>query len=251
MPIQAPTLQINGGVSDYQSLIAHENAQMANGMSGAGGCNFIASSATSYTLTNVAGNAIYQFTAGQAMTLTLDYAYNVCNTLPKPLSIGQQFSLQIVTNAATTIATPTLSSVETATVLAGTTAVLAASSRWYQGTLTQVSSTTAMVPTTGTTLTSLVQVGSTNAFTLTIAGNSVLPLVGQLVYLNVTAGTLPSGWYPICKPSATVPVIMTPAGTTWTMTAGTILGTQPAVPIYSPIYTLTGLWALVVSTASV
>jgi hypothetical protein len=108
-----------------------------------------------------------------------------------------------------------------------------------------------MVPTTGTTFTSLVQVGSTNAFTLTIANNSVLPLVGQLIYINVTAGTLPSGWYPICKPSATVPVIMTPAGTTWTCTAATILGGQPATPIYSPIYTLTGLWALVVSTASV
>ena len=248
--VAAPPLQFTGNIADNSSLQATVGALQANGSSGQDP-TFIASSGTSATLTAL-GNYLYQYTAGSATTLTIDYAYNIVNALPQPAVLGQKFGFQIVTNASTTIATPTLSSSSGGVTLAGTTSVLAASSRWYQGVITQLTSTSGIQTTSGTTFTSLTIVGSTNAYTLVLGTNAITPTAGQLVNLTVTAGTLPSGWYPISKvTSATSMVIMTPPGTTWTMTAGTI-GTSTVAPTtFSPLVTITGLWALVVSTASV
>lgn len=246
--VAAPPLQFSGAMVDNSSLQATVGALQTNGY---GGVNFNASAAASATLTSLY-NAQYQFTNGGAVTVTLDYAYNIVAALPQPAFLGQKFDFLIDTNAGTTIATPTLSSSSGGVTLAGTTSVLAASARWYQGVVTQLVSTTGIQTTAGTTFTSLTRVGSTNAFTLVLGTNAITPTEGNLVYLNVTAGTLPSGWYPILKvTSATSMVIGTPPGTVWTMTAGTI-GTSTAAPAtYSPLVTITGLWALVVSTASV
>lgn len=250
--VQAPSLSLNGAMADPTSLNSALIALGANGQSSAGGINFNAQAGSTYTASALS-NALMQFTVGSAMTLTLDYAYNIAKLLPQPLTVGEAFTFQIVTNASTTIATPTLS--DTAVTLSGTTSVLAASSRWYQGVLTQVTSTVGTALTSGSSFTSIAQVGSTNAFTVTLGTNAITPTVGNLIYIGTTAGTLPAGWYPIVKvSSATSFVIATPAGTTWTCTAATLNATgaqQVAPATYSPLITITGLWALVVSTASV
>jgi len=252
--IMAPSanagLTMNGNIPDNGSLVQTLAQMQNNSMYAGGGVDFQASAAASLTLTRL-GNAVYQFTNGGAMTATIDYAYNIVNALPQPVFAGQKFQFMINTNAATTIATPTLSSTDGGVTLAGTTSVLAASARWYQGQITQLTSTTGMPTTAGTTFTSLTRVGATNGYTLVVGVNALVPVTGQLVYLNVTAGTLPSGWYPISfVTSAASFVIMTPPGL-WTMTAGTIGTSVVAPPTYSPLVTITGLWALVVSTASV
>lgn len=247
--VQAPPTSFAGQLPDFPSFVANLAALANNGQSTAGGVNFTASAAASSTLTSL-GNALAQYTVGSAMTLTLDSAYNIVKTLPQPAALGQVFTFQIVTNALTTIATPTLS--DTAVTLAGTTSVLAASSRWYQGVISQLNSTTGSTLTAGTTFTSIAQVGSTNNFTVTLSGNSISPTVGNLFFIGTTTGTLPAGWYPINKvTSATSFVIATPAGQVWTCTAATLNSTSTAPSTYSPLITVTGLWALVVSTASV
>lgn len=246
---QTPVTAFIGAAADAGTLGQNLAALAANSQSVAGGWNFQTSAASTLTATNL-GNLLQRFTVGSAMTLTLDSAYNICKTLPQPLVVGQTFGFEIVTNAATTIATPTLS--DTAVTLAGTTAVLAASYRRYQGNITQVNSIVGMPVTAGTTFTSLTQVGSTNNFTVVLGTNTLVPVVGTLIYLNVTAGTLPSGWYPInLVSSATSFVIAAPAGTVWTATAATV-GTSIVAPsTYSPMLTVTGLYSLVVSTVAV
>jgi hypothetical protein len=195
-------------------------------------------------------NLLLRLTLGGAVTVTLDSAFNIVNNLPQPATLGQKFQMQIVTNAATTVATPTLS--DTAVTLVGTTAVLAASSRWYQGQITQLTTTVGMPTTAGTTFTSLTQVGTTNNFTVALGTNALVPVVGQLIFLNVTAGTLPSGWYPINLVTSAVSfVIATPPGTVWTATAATV-GTGVVAPAtFSPLLSITGMWALVTAVASV
>ena len=249
--IQGSPVVINGGNIDIASDLAI-NAQFAlNGASAAGGNYFFASAAASATLTTL-GNGVFQFTNGSAVTVTLDSAYNICKTLPQPLTVGQIFGFRVMTNAGTTIATPTLS--DTAVTLAGTTTLTAAALRWYNAQVAQVYAQSALVVTAGTTFTSLTQVGSTNNFTLALGTNAVSPVVGQAVYLQVTAGTLPSGWYPINKvTSATSFVIATPAGQVWTMTAGVIAGltTLPTAGVYSPLITITGMMTTVTATMAV
>ena len=248
--IPIPQLQAIGAIIDPSSVAAAFLANALNSQSAAGGVNFLANSGTTATITGL-GNALLQFTAGSATTVTIDYAYNIAAQLPQPLFVGQKFTFNIQTNASTTIATPTLS--DTAVTLAGTTSVLGAAMRWYQGQLTQTTTTVGQQFTTGTTFTSLTQVGSTNAYTVALGTNTIVPTVGNLIYLNVTAGTLPSGWYPIVKQSsATSFVICAPAsGTAWTATAATV-GTSTVAPAtYSPLMTITGLMATVTSTMSV
>ena len=252
--VQASPLLYNGSLLDPTSINSAFRSLVYNAASAAGTTNFATASGTTSTLTSL-GSLLQQYTAGSAVTVTLDYAYNIGLSLPAPLSVGQTFTFQIQTNASTTIATPTLS--DTAVTLAGTTSVLAAAMRWYQGAITQVYAQSTPTFTTGTTFTSLTQVGSTNAFTVALGTNSVSPTVGQAIYLNITTGTLPTGWYPIVKvTSATSFVIATPAGTAWTATAGTVgnVGTATlALPsnIYSPLITITGLMATVTATMSV
>ena len=181
--------------------------------------NFATSAASSATLTNL-GNLEQRLTNGGAVTITLDSAYNIVSALPgfSLLSqlglslLGQTFGFVIVTNASTTVATPTLS--DTAVTLAGTTTVLGAAMRKYVGQITQLTTNVGFVPDSGTTFTSIAQVGSTNNFTVTLGVNATSPVVGTAIYLGVTTGTLPAGWYPINKvTSATSFVIATPPGT--------------------------------------
>ena len=249
--IQSPVIQNAGGIPDLASHIAAEQAQALNGMSNSMGFNFKANSGSSATLTDLSNNALYQFTNGGATTLTIDYAYNIAKLLPQPLSLGQIFSFMIMTNAGTTIATPTLSSTNGGVTLAGTTSMLASALRFYNGVLTQVTSITQMPMTAGSTFTSLTQVGSTNAFTVVLGTNSLVPVAGQLIYIGTTTGTLPAGWYPICfVTSATSFVIMTPAGIVWTCTAATLnIGASPPAPVYSPLITITGLMTVGASMA--
>ena len=249
----------NGAVLDETAQVQLLYNLTQNGQSVAGGVVFAPSAAAAVTLTGL-GNLLEQLTNGGAVTVTLDSAYNIVNQLPQPASIGEKFTFNIMTNAGTTVATPTLS--DTAVTLAGVTTVLAAAMRWYQGVVTQLVSTVAALFTAGTTFTSLTQVGTTNNFTVALGTNTIVPVVGQLIYLNVSAGTvgtqLPSGWYPINKvTSATSFVIATPLGTVWTATAATLtppagtLQTPPAAGIYSPLVTITGLMATVTATMSV
>jgi hypothetical protein len=247
--IQSPALQFTGAIPDQASLAANMNALILNGQSSAGGVNFVTSAAAT-ALISTPGMLLLRLTNGGAVTVTIDSAYNLANNLPQPDTFGQKFQFQIVTNAATTVATPTLS--DTAVTLSGTTAVLAASSRWYQGQITQLTSTTGIATTAGTTFVSLAQVGTTNNFTVTLGTNAIVPVVGQLIFLNVTAGTLPSGWYPInLVTNATSFVIATPPGTVWTAAAATVGTITVAPPTFSPLITITGMWSLVTATAAV
>ena len=244
--VQTPATGYIGAIPDIGSMQPNLSALATNGASAAGGVTFVTSAASTSTLTAL-GNLLSRYTVGSAMTLTLDSAYNICKTLPQPLSIGQQFGFRIVTNASTTIATPTLS--DTAVTLSGTTSVTASGLREYIGQLTQVTSTVGMPTTAGTTFTSLTIVGATNNYTVVLGTNTLIPVVGTLIYLNVTAGTLPSGWYPInLVTSATSFVIATPPGTAWTATAATV-GTGIVAPAtYSPLVTITGMYNIVTAT---
>ena len=248
--IQTPNPIYNGATLDLASIGSILTAAVNNGQSVAGGVNFQASAAASLTLTGL-GNALVQLTNGGAVTVTLDSAYNICRQLPQPLAVGESFGFNIQSNAGTTVATPTLS--DTAVTLAGTTSLLAAAMRWYQGVITQVNSIVSSLFTAGTTFTSITQVGSTNNFTVALGTNAIVPTVGTLIYLNVLAGTLPSGWYPINKvTSATSFVIATPPGTVWTCTSATVgaPGVTPP-PTYSPMITITGLMSTVTAIMSV
>lgn len=261
-------IEVDGAMVNAASLVAALTA-FANQQIDVPGEQFATSAAASLTLTSLQG-LVQRLTNGGAVTVTLDSAYNIVNQIPNP-SNGQTLAFNITTNAATTVATPTLS--DTAVTLVGTTTVLAAAMRWYQGQITQLFTTSGAAVTAGTTFTSIAQVGSTNNFTVTLATNAIVPVVGQVIFLNVTAGTagttLPSGWYPINKvTSATSFVIATPPGTVWTATAATVPGTilvptsqfTPGSPltggagsigVYSPLMNVTGLMATVTGTMSV
>ena len=239
--IQANSPVYNGSILDPQSIGSLLAQVSLNGASAAGTLFPSSTSATTTTLTNL-GALQKILTAGAAVTVTLDSAYNIGLTLPQPLTVGQTFTFNIATPvASTTVATPTLS--DTAVTLAGTTSCVASANRLYQGSITQVYSTVGMQTTVGTTFTSLTQVGSTNNYTVALGTNTLSQTVGQLIYLGVTTGTVPSGWYPINKvTSATSFVIAAPAsGTAWTATAATV-GTSTVAPAtYSPLITITGL----------
>lgn len=237
--IQAPALQVTGSLVDPGSLAANQVAVLANAQSVAGGVNFQASAATALTLSNL-GGLLQQLTAGAAVTVTLDSAYNIVKNLPQPAALGQTFGFQMMTVAATTVATPTLLSTDV--TLAGTTSMLASALRWYQGVITQLTTTAGMPTTAGTTFTSLTQVGTSNLFTVVLGTNALVPVVGTLIYLGGITGTLPAGWYPIVKvTSATSFVIATPLGQVWTATAATV-GTATVAPAtYAPLVTITGL----------
>ena len=240
----APNLiETDGAVINNGAAFGLLSALSTNGSAAAGAINWNAQAGAAYTLTNIAGATLVLSQAG-AVTLTLDYAYNVVNQMQGPY-MGQKFPLTIATyGAGGSVATPTLS--DTAITLAGTTSLVATSLRFYQGTITQLTTTTAYVPISAT-WTSLAQVGSTNAFTVTLGANSAAtPTVGTVIYLGTTAGTLPPGWYPIVKAtSATSFVIATPPGTVWTATAMTFstVGTAPAT--YSPLITIQGMFSTV------
>lgn len=258
-PLPALPLQMNvlGAAVEPPALVALLN-QMNAANTAADGANFQTSAGAAITLTALQ-NLTQRLTNGGAVTVTLDSAYSIVNSIPNAFA-GQTFPFTIITNAATTVATPTLTG--SGVTLSGTTSVLAAAARWYQGQVTQIATTVGAPVTSGTTFTSLTQVGTTNRYTVALGTNALVPVVGQVIYLNVTAGTLPSGWYPIDQvTSATSFVIVAPpAGTAWTATAGTVPGTI-LVPVaqytpgftgvFSPLLTITGMMATVTATMSV
>jgi len=223
-----------------------------------GAPNFQTSAAATITLTNLQ-HLQQKLTNGGAVTVTLDSAYNIVNAIQNPF-LGQSIDFTIMDTASTTVATPTLS--DTAVTLVGTTTVTTGGFRWYQGTITQMVTTTGAQLTAGSTFVSIAQVGTTNNFTVTLATNTIVPVVGTAIFLNVTAGTLPAGWYPINKvSSATSFVIATPPGTVWTATAATVPGTTVIPPsqyttgytlgvsgitagLYSPLVTITGVMGM-------
>lgn len=251
------SLQVNGSSVEPGSLIS-TLAQTNAANTAADGQNFATSAGATITLTALQ-NLCQRLTNGGAVTVTLDSAWAIVNSIPNPFQ-GQTFPFQIITNAATTVATPTLTG--TGVTLSGTTTVLAAACRWYQGQITQIATTTGTAVTSGTTFTSLTQVGATNRYTVVLGTNALVPVVGNAIYLGVTAGTLPAGWYPIDQvTSATSFVIVAPpSGTAWTATAATVPGTV-TVPasqyqtgftgIFSPLLTITGMMATVTATMSV
>lgn len=242
--IPAAPLAFIGAIPDPGSLNAMISSLALNGAGSAGNVNFTSTAGTTLTLSAVA-EACILLTAGAAVTLTLDSAYNIGKLLPQPLGLGQTFRFRIATIALSTFATPTLS--DTAVTLAGVTSGVAGAVREFLGSLTQVSTQVQLVPTPGTTLASLVQVGATNNYTVTLGTNANVPVVGNLVYLGVTAGTLPAGWYPINKvTSATSFVIAAPASTpAWTATAATVGNAATAPLTYSPLMAITGLFSVV------
>jgi hypothetical protein len=243
-------LSFSGNIPDLGSLIQIVGQLQRQGMSVGGNPNFATSAGTTITLTNL-GNLTQRLTAGSAVTVTLDYAYNIVAAMGDAAFRGQTFGFEITTNASTTVATPTLS--DGAVTLAGTTTVLAAAKRNYLGQITQLTTTTGFVPDAGTTFTSIAQVGTTNAYTVTLGVNATVPTVGTAIYLGVTAGTLPPGWYPIVKvTSATSFVIATPVtGTAWTATAVTFGTTSTAPVTFNPLVTITGMYATATAVMSV
>lgn len=257
LPSLPASITVNGSAISPSDFIA-TMAQLVAAQIGGTGRQFATTAGTTLTLTSLQ-NLVQRLTAGAGVTVTLDYAYNIVAQLFNPF-VGQTFEFVIATNASTTVSTPTLS--DTAVSLVGTTTVLAAAARWYQVQVTQVVTTVGSAVTSGTTFSSLVQVGTTNAYTVTLSGNSISPVVGNAIYLNVTTGTLPPGWYPVVKvTSATSFIIVAPkAGTAWTATAATVPGTT-TVPasqytpgfagVYSPLINVTGEFATVTATISV
>ena len=245
-PTLVPPSAIDGNILDLGTGVGMFNLIANGGMHANGNVNYNSASGATITLTNL-GLLSQLLTAGSAVTVTIDSAYNIVLNLASPY-LGQTFPFMIVTTASTTVATPTLS--DTAVTLAGTTSVLAAAARWYQAQITQLTTTSGLVVNAGTTFTSLTQVGTTNTYTVALGTNTVVPTVGQAVFINVTAGTLPSGWYPINKESsATSFVIAAPAASTaWTATAATIPGTAVAPNVLSPLITITGMFATVTAT---
>lgn len=257
LPGLIQAIQINGALYDPASM-GPALVQVLQAIVAGTSQQFATSAAATITLTALQ-NLQQRLTNGGAVTVTVDAAYNIVNTLLNPF-VGQSFPFQIITNAATTVATPTLT--DTAVTLSGTTTVLAAAIRNYQGLVTQVVTTVGAPMTSGTTFVSLAQIGATNTYTVTLGTNALVPVVGTAIFLGVTTGTLPPGWYPIVKvTSATSFVIAAPlAATAWTATAATVPGTT-TVPvsqytpgllgIYSPLVTLTGMSATVTATMSV
>lgn len=243
-----PALQIEGNLADAGGLLASLGARDSFSLINGGGMNFQSSAGATITLTNL--QSLYQkLTNGGAVTVTLDSAYNIVRATQSPF-LGQIFNFKIFSSGAGTVATPTLS--DTAVTLSGTTSIVAGNVRVYQAAITQMSTTVGSQVTAGTTFTSLTQVGSTNNYTLALGTNAISPTVGNAILLTVTAGTLPSGWYPINKVTSATSFVLAlpPSGTAWTMTAGTIPGTAvvptsaytPGLPgLYSPLMTITAV----------
>lgn len=233
-----PNIQVDGSMLDAGATLGALQ-QSTQASIAAGGLNFQSSAAAAVTLSSLQ-NLYQKLTNGGAVTVTIDSAYNIVNNVPNAFN-GETFPMEIFSSGAGTVATPTLS--DTAVTLVGTTSITAGNRRTYQVQITQIFATSALALTTGTTFTSITQVGTTNNFTVALATNAIVPVVGQAVFITVTAGTLPTGWYPINKvTSATSFVIATPPGTVWTATAATL--STPALPvnsIYSPLLNITAV----------
>ena len=238
--LQANSLELNGGIPNDGAFIGAMQALANNSAPNAGSVNYATSAAASITLTNLAGlNQL--LTNGGAVTVTLDNAPNVVSQIPGPFN-GMTFPVRISCIAATSVAAPTVTN--TGITLSGTTTVSANSYRDYRGQITQLYSNTVQSLTSGTTFTSITQISSSNLYTLALGTNAVTTTVGNLIYLAVTTGTLPPGWYPIYTAGTTSVVIaLPPSGTAWTATAVSTMVQPATAPLtLAPLITLTGMY---------
>jgi hypothetical protein len=241
-------MEANGGVLNIGAQVAFLNALQNNAAPSAANGNFQTSAAATITLTAL-GGLIQRLTNGGAVTVTLDNAPNIVNAMAGPL-LGMTFPMQILASGATTVATPTVTN--TGVTLSGTTSVLAGALRWYQGQITQMFTSTVTGVTVGTTFTSITQIGTTNLYTLALGTNAVTSIVGNLIYVGVTAGTLPAGFYPTYSAGTTSIVIaLPPSGTAWTATAATMVAPTTVPSTYAPLITLTGTMATVTAVVTV
>jgi len=248
--LQAVALEQNGGILNNAAVVAAIQALGNNGMAAANDVNFNTSAAASLTLTSIA-NLELLLTNGGAVTVTMDNCPNIVAQIPGAF-LGQKFPVTIACIAATSVAAPTVTN--TGITLSGTTTVAANSYRRYRGQITQLYAATAQIQplTAGTTFTSIAQIGSTNLYTLTLGTNAITTTVGNLIYLAVTAGTLPAGWYPIYSAGTTSIVIaLPPSGTAWTATAvSTMVQPTTAPNTLAPLITLTGLYTVTGTVAA-
>lgn len=245
--IQAPALSIIGAEVDPFSLVNTIASMSANGMSISGGNITFIQNATAAVLFSNMNNSYYQLTSGGGVTATFDSAYNIGKILPGPLTIGQSFTFQAACIGATNFGGPSLS--DAALNVLGNSTVLAQSSRMMVGFVTQVNSTVGMAVTAGTTFGGLSNISGTNNAQITLVGNTIVPVLGTLIYLNViptTGSGLPSGWYPINSvTSATQFNIATPYVRNWTAFLSTTIGTSIVAPsTYSPLISLQSIWYL-------
>jgi hypothetical protein len=231
-------VQVDGAALNIGAVFNLLNAGFTNAAPNAGSINFVSTAAASATLTNMAG-LTQLFTNGGAVTVTLDNAPNVVAQIPGPYN-GMKFPMTLACIAATSIAAPTNNN--TGITLLGTTSVAANSYRLYQGQITQLTTNAPNPLTSGTTYTSITQIGSSNLYTLVVGTNAITTVVGNLIYIGTTVGTLPAGWYPCYSAGTTSIVVALPTNNVaWTCTAATMV--QPTlVPVtYAPLITLTGL----------
>jgi len=247
---QAVALEQNGGILNNGAAVAAMQALSNNAMAATSSTNFVTSAAASITLTNIA-NLELLLTNGGAVTVTMDNSPNIVAQIPGPF-LGMNFPVTIACIAATTVAAPTVTN--TGVTLSGTTTVAANSYRRYRATITQLYAATAQIQslTAGTTYTSITQIGSTNLYTLALGTNAITTTVGNLIFLAVTTGTLPAGWYPIYSAGTTSVVIaLPPSGAAWTATAvSTMVQPTTAPSTLAPLITLAGLYTVTGTVAA-
>jgi len=257
IPALGSQFQIDGNIIEPGSFLGVFNQIVAAAVA-ADQVPFTTSAAASITLTALQ-NLELRLTNGGAVVVTLDSAYNIVNSLNGPF-VGQAFPFQIAATGATTVAAPTLTG--SGVTLSGTTTVLAAAQRWYQGLVTQIATTSGAALTAGTTFTSLTQIGTTNRYTVVLGTNAIVPTVGQVIFINFTAGSLAgvSGWFPIDLVSSATSFVITIPGAAATATAATLPGTTVVpvsqytpgmVGVFSPLLTVTGMYATATAVITV
>ena len=239
--LAAAALEANGGILNNGAMYAALQGIANNASPTAGSVNFQTSAAATITLTNLAGLTV-MLTNGGAVTVTLDNAPNVIAQIPGAYN-GMIFPMSLNTNAATTVAAPTVTN--TGITLSGTTTVTAAGQRFLKGQITQLTTQVVNPLTAGSTFTSIAIIGSSNLYTLTLGTNAITTVVGNLVYLGVTAGTLPAGFYPTYTAGTTsIVVALPPTGTAWTATAATLIPPAVVPVTLAPLITLTGMYGM-------
>lgn len=238
--LTASNLEFDGAAINPGALIGALQALAVN--SAGQSTNFQTSAAATYLLSNLA-NMYLKLSNGGAVTCTFDNAPNIVNQFPGPF-VGATFGFTIAGTASTTVATPTVTN--TGVTLAGVTTVTTGGFRQYTGQITQMFTNTVTGVTAGTTFTSIAQIGTTNLYTLTLVTNAINSVVGNLIWIGVTAGTLPAGFYETMTAGTTTIVIALPtSGTTWTATAANMLNAPSVVPqTFSPLITVTGMMGM-------
>lgn len=238
---QAAALPDAGAMVPAPDFFANLTAAF-NNASSPGQTNFVTTAGATYTITNPQ-NLELMLTNGGAVTVTFDNAPNICRAIAGAYQ-GMTFSTFIAGTSGTTMAAPTVTN--TGVTLSGTTTVTTGGFRKLSCQITQLSTTAVNPVTSGTTFTSITQIGSTNLYTLALGTNAITTTVGNLIYIGTTSGTLPAGWYP-CYTAGTTSIVVAlpPNGTAWTCTAASMVQpAAPTTPVYAPLITATGMYGM-------